>query len=90
MLFQVVGGDFDFSLDMSLNVEHFTFGLGKASSFTYYIYTTFLHKKAREQSAADNVMHSFDVYTWTLLLVSLICVSLTLYIMNYIENKVLL
>ncbi len=78
----------DFSLDMSLNWAEFTMGLGKPSDFTYYTSNIFVQMKPNQLSATDNMMHIFDIYTWTLLGVSLISVTLALYVIKYLENKV--
>ncbi len=78
----------DFSLVMSLNMKEFLFGLGKTSSFTYYVGTRLIEMRPKQLHPANNLLKSFDYYTWTLLAMSLICISIALYIIPFIESKV--
>ncbi len=75
----------DFALDNSLSSTHG--GLGRATNLAYYVYTGFAELKPMEQSAAANIMHSFDISTWALLAMSLIFITITLYFMYNKENE---
>ncbi len=80
-------GSSDFCLDIGLNMV--IPGLGKASGVTYFIYSRFLEMRPKELSPVANILYSYDVYTWSLLGFSLICVALTLYCQYHWEDKVI-
>ncbi len=83
---KVVDGEYDIALDMGLIVPHF--GLGKTSSYTYYSFSIFMELKPKQKSPVENILHSFDIFTWTMLALALACVSMTIYTCYHYENEV--